>query len=379
MGQPESWGQGPYAAQGFSVGSNGTPGFGPIAAGRWNRGNAAVYGDVEFRGAARDWIVGTAARYEHFEDFGGTLNGKISGRVPLSERLALRGSLGTGFRAPTPGQQNAFNVSTQYVPALDDLVNNGTIPSTSAVARLRGGRPLSPERSVNLSVGAVTGGGPFTLTADYFRIDLSDRLTLSRSFALEAAEVDGLLAEGITSAGDLASFRFFTNDLETRTQGLDLVTAWTPSALGGATTLSFLFNYTDTVATDFNPALLNPDRIADRIRLLEEALPDTRWTAAIDQRVGPGALLARVSYYGGWYDRRDVRRYRGKPTVDLEVAWPLGDAVRLTVGARNLVNTYPDENPNAGRLGNRYPPSTPFGFNGGFYYTRLDYSWRAAD
>ena len=379
LGEPESWSQGPYAAQGFSVGSNGTPGFGPIAAGRWNRGNAAVYGDVEFRGAARDWIVGTAARYEHFEDFGGTLSGKLSGRVPLSERLALRGSLGTGFRAPTPGQQNAFNVSTQYVLALDDLVNNGTIPSTSAVAGLRGGRPLSPERSVNLSVGAVTGGGPFTLTADYFRIDLSDRLTLSRSFALEAAEVDGLLAEGITSAGDLASFRFFTNDLETRTQGLDLVTAWTPSALGGATTVSFLFNYTDTVATDFNPALLNPDRIADRIRLLEEALPDTRWTAAIDQAVGRGTLLARVSYYGGWYDRRDARRYRGKPTVDLEAAWPLRDAVTLTVGARNVLNTYPDMNPNADRLGNRYPPSTPFGFNGGFYYTRLGYSWRAAD
>ena len=379
LGEPDSWGQGPYAAQGFSVGSNGTPGFGPIAAGRWNRGNAAVYGDVEFRGAARDWIVGTAARYEHFEDFGGTLNGKLSGRVPLSERLALRGSLGTGFRAPTPGQQNAFNVSTQYVLALDDLVNNGTIPSTSAVARLRGGRPLSPERSVNLSVGAVTGGGPFTLTADYFRIDLSDRLTLSRSFALEAAEVDGLLAEGITSAGDLASFRFFTNDLETRTQGLDLVTAWTPSALGGATTVSYLFNYTATVATDFNPALLNPDRIADRIRLLEEALPDTRWTAAIDQTMGSGTLLARVSYYGGWYDRRDTRRYRGKPTVDLEVTWPVSDAVTLTVGARNVLNTYPDMNPNADRLGNRYPPSTPFGFNGGFYYTRLGYSWRAAD
>ncbi len=378
-GQPESWSQGPYAAQGFSVGSNGTPGFGPIASGRWNRGNAAVYGDVEFRGAARDWILGTAARYEHFADFGATLNGKLSGRVPLSGRVALRGSLGTGFRAPTPGQQNAFNVSTQYVLALDDLVNNGTIPSTSAVARLRGGRSLTPERSVNISVGAVAGGGPFTLTADYFRIDLSDRLTLSRSFALDTAEVDRLLAEGITSAGDLANFRFFTNDLETRTQGLDVVTAWAPPALGGATTISVLFNYTDTLATDFNPALLNPDRIADRIRLLEEALPDTRWTAAVDQAVGRGTLLARLSYYGGWYDRRDVRRYRGKPTVDLEVAWPVSDAVALTLGARNILNTYPDENPNARRLGNLYPPSTPFGFNGGFYYTRLDYRWRAAD
>ena len=379
MGEPDSWREGPYAAQGFSVGSNGTPGFGPIAAGAWSRANAAVYGDVELRGASRDWVIGTAARYEHFADFGATVNGKLSGRVPLSGRVALRGSLGTGFRAPTPGQQNAFNVSTQYVLALDDLVNNGTIPSTSAVARLRGGRALLPERSVNLSVGVAAGGGPFTLTADYFRIGLSDRLTLSRSFELDAAEVGGLLAEGVTSAGDLASFRFFTNDLETRTQGLDLVAAWTPPALEGATAISVLFNYTDTAATDFNPALLNPDRIADRIRLLEEALPDTRWNATLDQAVGRGRLLARLSYYGGWFDRRDARRYGGKPTVDLEVAWPVADAVTLTVGSRNILNTYPDENPNAGRLGNLYPPSTPFGFNGGFYYTRLNYRWGTAD
>jgi len=379
LGQPESWQQGPYAAQGFSVGSNGTPGFGPIAAGTWNRANAAVYGDVELRGAARDWMVGTAARYEHFADFGATLNGKLSARVSVSERVALRGSLGTGFRAPTPGQQNAFNVSANYVIELDDLVNNGTIPSTSAVARLRGGRPLTPERSVNVSVGAVAEGGPFTVTADYFRIDLADRLTLSRFFALEAGEVEGLLAEGVTSAGDLSNFRFFTNDLETRTQGVDVVAAWTPPALGGATALSFVFNHTDTAATRFNPALLNPDRIVNRIRLLEEALPDTRWSAAVDQSVGRGTLLARLSYYGGWYDRRDTHRYRGKPVVDLELAWPLDDDLALAVGARNVLDTYPDMNPNAGRLGNRYPPSTPFGFDGGFYYTRLDYRWGTAD
>ncbi len=379
VGQPESWQQGPYAAQGFSVGSNGTPGFAPIAAGTWNRANAAVYGDVELRGASRDWMVGTAARYEHFADFGATLNGKLSARVPVSERVALRGSLGTGFRAPTPGQQNAFNVSANYVIELDDLVNNGTIPSTSAVARLRGGRPLTPERSVNLSVGAVAEGGPFTVTADYFRIDLADRLTLSRFFALEAAEVEGLIAEGVTSAGDLSNFRFFTNDLETRTRGVDVVAAWTPPALGGATALSFVFNHTDTAATHFSPALLNPDQIVDRIRLLEEALPDTRWSAAVDQSVGRGTLLARLSYYGGWYDRRDTHRYRGKPVVDLELAWPLGNAVSLAAGARNVLDTYPDLNPNAGRLGNRYPPSTPFGFDGGFYYTRLDYRWGAAD
>ena len=376
LGQPESWRQGAYAAQGFSVGSNGSPGFSPIAAGRWDRANAAVYGDVELRGE-RGWVVGAAARLERYEDFGATLNGKLSGRVPLSGRVALRGSLGTGFRAPTPGQQNAFNVSTQYIFALDDLVNNGTIPSTSAVARLRGGRPLTPERSVNVSVGAVAGGGPFTLTADYFRIDLSDRLTLSRLFALDATETDGLLAEGITSAGNLANFRFFTNDLETRTQGLDLVTAWTPPSLGGATAIGLVFNYTDTTATDFNPALLNPDQLADRIRLLEEALPNTRWNATVNQAVGRGTLLGRLGYYGGWFDRRDDRRYRGKPILDVEATWPVSDAVSLTLGSRNVLNTYPDENPHPGRLGNRYPPSTPFGFSGGFYYVRLNYGWRA--
>ena len=376
LGQPESWRQGPFAAQGFSVGSNGSPGFSPIAAGRWSRANAAVYGDVELRGE-RGWVLGAAARLERYEDFGATLNGKLSGRVPLSGGVALRGSIGTGFRAPTPGQQNAFNVSTQYIAALDDLVNNGTIPSTSAAARLRGGRPLTPERSVNLSVGAVAGDDPFTLTADYFRIDLSDRLTLSRLFALDPREVDRLLAEGITSAGNLANFRFFTNDLETRTQGLDLVTAWTPPSLDGATAISLVFNYTDTAATDFNPALLNPDQLADRIRLLEEALPNTRWNATVHQAVGRGTVLGRLGYYGGWFDRRDDRRYRGKPVVDVEATWPVTQSVSLTLGSRNVLNTYPDENPNPGRLGNRYPPSTPFGFSGGFYYLRLNYRWRA--
>ncbi len=379
LGQPESWRQGPYAAQGFSVGSNGTPGFSPIAAGRWSRASAAVYGDVELRGE-RGWVVGAAARLERFADFGATVNGKLSGRLPLSGQVALRGSLGSGFRAPTPGQQNAFNVATQYVFALDDLVNNGTIPSTSGVARLRGGRPLEPERSVNVSVGAVAGGeGPFTLTADYFRIDLSDRLALSRLFALEATEVDRLLAEGITSARNLANFRFFTNDLETRTQGLDLVTAWTPPSLGGRTAIGVLFNYTDTAATDFNPALLNPDQLADRIRLLEEALPNTRWSATVNQSVGRGTLLGRLSYYGSWFDRRDVRRYPGRAILDVEATWPVSDAVWLTIGGGNVLNTYPDENPDPGRLGNRYPPSTPFGFSGGFYYVRLGYRWQTAD
>ena len=143
MGQLESFRIGPLAPQGFSAASNGFPGFSEIAAGKWNRSNYAVYGDVEFQGDDDAWTAGGALRFEDFQGFGGTLNGKVSARLRLVESFSLRSSLSTGFRAPTPGQSNAFNVSTQFDLALMDLVNNGTIPSTSAVARLRGGNPCN--------------------------------------------------------------------------------------------------------------------------------------------------------------------------------------------------------------------------------------------
>ena len=149
-----------------------------------------------------------------------------------------------GFRAPTPGQQNAFNVSTQFDSGLMKLVNNGTIPSTSQVAALRGGQPLDPETSMNYTAGLVLDGTVFNLTADYYRIDVSDRIALTQVFALAPEEVDALVAEGIASAGNLANFRFFTNDFSTRTQGMDLVATYVPMALRGQATFNFVFNRT---------------------------------------------------------------------------------------------------------------------------------------
>ena len=151
LGQRQSWEVGPYAAQGFSAGSNGFSGYSPQAAGRWNRSNFAAYGDVELSGAEDRWTVGTAVRIENFEDFGTTVNGKLSGRYRLAEPFSLRASLSSGFRAPTPGQQNGFNLATVFDPTLGDLVERGTVPSIFPMARLRGGEPLKPETSVNTS------------------------------------------------------------------------------------------------------------------------------------------------------------------------------------------------------------------------------------
>ena len=370
IGETASWEIGPFAAQGFSSGSNGFPGFSDIAAGGWHRTNFAAYGDLEARARDDRWTLGTALRAERFEDFGTTANWKVAARYELADALAVRGSASTGFRAPTPGQQNAFNVSTQFDRELRELVNNGTIPSTSPVAAFKGGEPLDAERSVNASVGVVVDAGAFSLSADYFRVGVSDRLALSRVFALTEAEAEQLISEGITSAKNLANFRFFTNEFETRTQGVDIVASFAPAGLGDAE-LSLAFNHTATRVTDHNPDVLNRTRIEQ----LEDALPGTRWTAGARRGWGGVSVLGRLSYYAGWFDSRDDRSYPGEYLVDLEAHYAVTESAMLTFGAQNALNRYPEENPEAARAGNRYSPGTPFGASGGFYYVKAGIGW----
>ncbi len=379
-GEPASWTVGPYGrGQSFSAGSNGFFGYGPLAEGQWDRRNVAAYGDVELNGADGRWTVGSAVRIERFEDFGATTNGKVSARVGF-----VRASVSSGFRAPTPGQQNGFNISTIFDPALGDLVNNGTIPSISPVAALRGGVPLQPEQSVNYTAGVAFDTGPFNLTADYFRINVSDRIGITSNFTLTEAEIDGLLAEGIDSARDLRTFRFFTNAFSTATQGIDLVTTFTPLALRGNTTISAVFNYTDTEVTDNEMGLLGNRRIAE----FAYALPRTRWNVGINQRFGRVNFLGRVNYFGGWYDYDsgfaqgflpsggiEQGFFDGQPIVDVEFGIALGGGTTLAVGGQNTFNTYPQVTARAMSVGEKYSEYTPWGFNGAYYYVRINYDW----
>ncbi len=371
IGQLESYQIGPLADQGFSAASNGFPGFGDIAAGSWSRSNYAVYADVERNGNDDKWTIGAAVRFEDFEDFGTTTNGKLAGRVRLNDLWQLRGSVSTGFRAPTPGQSNAFNVSTEFDLVIMDLVNNGTIPSSSRVAQLRGGEPLTAEESTSIAVGAVYQGGPWTFTADYFQIDLEDRLTVTQLFSLTPEEVDDLIAEGITSAGNLANFRFFTNDFDTETSGIDVVTTYVPQALGGNTNFSLLFNLTETEVTKFNPATLD----ATRIRELQEGLPEIRWNLSANHKWDNGLrVLGRLSYYDDWFDSEDGNVYSGKSLFDVEAAYAMDNGLTLTLGGQNVLDETPDVNPGArSGVGNLYSQFSPFGFNGAFWYAKLGY------
>ena len=383
-GSTESWTEGPLATQGFTPGSNGFTGFGPLTEGEWNRNNLAAYGDLEIREPDGLWTFGVAGRVERFSDFGTTVNGKVAGRVSASENLGLRASVSTGFRAPTPGQQNAFNITTIYDPAIMDLTNNGTIPSTSPLAMSFGGEPLTPEKSMNLAVGTVYADGPFSLSMDFFQIRVSDRLTTSADRTLTRAEIEQLIAEGIIRPGGvLARFRFFINDFETRTDGIDLVGAYEiEGASGSTTTFSSAWNWTRTSVTDFNEETLT----SHRIRILEGGLPNVRGNLAVNRAFAGGSrVLVRGSYWGGYFDGEQpyyvsnpdsTIDYPARILFDVETARTFARRWTLTVGAQNVLNTYPEEYPGAAAgVGNRFGQFTPFGFNGGLYYTRVGYSW----
>jgi iron complex outermembrane recepter protein len=372
-GQVESWDFGPLAPQGFSAASNGFPGFSDQIAGSWSRSNYAVYSDVEWR-ITDPWQVDLAVRWEDFEDFGTTTNGKIATNYRFSDSFAIRGSWSTGFRAPTPGQSNAANVTTQFDPVLQELVNQGTIPPTNPVALLRGGEALEPEESQNFSVGAILEFGNFTMTVDFYQIEVDDRIAVSQDFELTPAEVALLVASGVTSAANLQTFRFFTNDFDTETKGVDIVATYGANLFGGDSTLSLAFNNNQTEVTRYNPDTLN----ANRIRQLEEGLPETRWSLTGTQSWGPLRLLARVSQYDSWYDNEDGRVYDGGNLIaDAEVAYTVKDSLTFILGAQNVFDEYPEENPGgAAGAGNKYSQYAPFGFNGGFWYGRLTYSFK---
>lgn len=371
VGQIESFVIGPLAGQGFSSASNGFPGFSDIAGGTWSRKNVAAYIDGEWK-ISNDWSAGVAFRWEDFDDFGSTVNSKISSRYEVNKNFALRGSFNTGFRAPTPGQSNAFNVSTQFDLVKRELVNNGTIPSTHPVALLRGGKPLDAETSVNYSFGAIFDVESTNFSVDYFSITVEDRLAVSQNFSLTQPEINALVASGITSAANLQNFRFFTNDFETETSGVDIVASRTMKQFGGKTDINVAFNHTSTKVKSFNPATLD----AGRIRQLESALPSSRYSITANHFVAPWRFLARLSYYGDWYDSEDGRDYKGKFVVDLEAAYKFNKNLSLVIGAQNAFDQTPDENPDAAAgVGNKYSQFSPFGFNGGFMYTRVKWDF----
>ena len=370
-GQTESWDFGPLADQGFSAGSNGFSGFSSDIAGSWDRINTAVYLDLEADVTER-WVVGTAVRYEDYDDFGSTTNGKFSTHFNVTDWLGIRGTFSTGFRAPTPGQQNASNTSTVFDTALNELINTGIIPPNSIVAQQRGGKELKEETSDNYTAGLVVQWEDLAVTIDYYNIELSDRIAVSQEFVLSPAEQQALVDAGFTGAANISTFQFFVNDFDTTSEGVDVVVTYAMEMFGGSTDFNLAWNHNEVTVDDFDPALIDPPRIKE----MEEGLPENRVNFGATHINGNWRFSLMNNWTDEWFDSEDDVTYDAYMINSLEVAYSFDNGITVTGGGNNFLDETPDDNKGAAAgVGNKYSQFAPLGFNGAFWYGRVAYNF----
>ena len=374
--------------QGFGIGSNGFPGYKPASAGEWGRGNWAVYVDVETQ-ATDQLLLALAARYEDFTDFGSTFDGKLSGRFELTDSIAIRGSFSSGFKAPTVGQNNVINVTTAY--ASGGLEDQATLPPSNPISIQLGATLLKPEQSVNQSLGIVGQlGNDLYVTLDYFNVRLRDRISTTSALPLTEQDINVLLAQGVSDASSFSSAKYFTNDFDTTTQGIDFVVNYHTILADIDTQFIFAYNWTDTQVdrvtlynrvSDKGEVFQESNLTAQRIHMIEDNLPGQRANFTVKQQYGNLHTLVRLNYFDAFYeDHLDASAgldidSSEQYLVDVELSYAIDSSFILALGAKNLFNHNPDVNPYYGLVGAKYPPTSPTGINGGFYYLRASYQF----
>ncbi len=343
------------------AGSSVFPGFAPTDASDHGRTNVGAYLDLESQ-LTKQFLANVAGRFEHYSDFGQRFTGKVALRYQPAQRFALRAAASTGFRA----------------------IQVGNFPVDNEASRLFGAKPLKEETSFNLSAGfAFTPQDNLTFTVDYFRITIDNRILLGATFG------DSVSAAILDSAGfaGIGAVQFFTNGLDTRTNGADLTGDYHVPAGRGMLDLTAAVNYTKNKITRVDPLpQILQGRPTDLTSILdlvtkvgiEEERPDWRGTVTAQYTVGRVHGLGRVSYYGGFASAQpsftDRETYGGKTLFDAEVGYHFSD-VNLAIGARNLFDVYPDK-PKAefNNNDNTFPwaAASPFGYNGRYLYVRAE-------
>jgi iron complex outermembrane receptor protein len=366
-----------------SPGSQVFSGFLPSTAADESRGNTGAYIDLE-TDLTKQLLVNAAARFEDYSDFGSQVSSKLAVRFQPATQLVLRGALSTGFRAPALAQSFYGSRITNF--RLDPATGRqapfevGIFPVSDPVAQALGAKPLEPETSVNVSGGfAWSPGDRFSVTVDGYLINLNDRILLTGFIGGDS--VEAILASKhlpITSA------QYFTNIIDTRTKGVDLTGNY-HTIVGGAgvLTLNAGVNYTTNAIVGQRPLPAQLEgtgaELVDKFARIqiEKERPDWRGTLTAEYARAQMNFLARTSYYGKFHSAPGLcddcdQQFGGKTLVDVEVGRRFG-SVRWAVGARNLFDTFPDQN----SLDNGYgifpwAGASPFGYNGRFVYTRAE-------
>lgn len=381
-GEPDSYRDGGVPNQGggrAAIGAQVFPGFRPSNEVDESRTSTALYLDLEGDVATRVRL-GVAGRFEHFTDFGDTLDGKLTVRVQPAKALVLRAGFSTGFRAPSLGQSffsstatNFLNVAGQGLVPFESL----TLPVGSPAARVLGAQDLKPEDSVHLSGGIVYSPTErFDLTVDVYKVQIDDRIVLSGNFT--GARVTALLLPfGANSA------RFFTNAIDTDTKGVDVTANYRLGlGSGGDLRLQAGFNYTETKIVAQRPT---PSQLAgfeqvlfDRIerRRIECGQPKNNLRLSGDWRKGRWGLNARTARYGEFCsftaNVADDQTYDARWLTDLELAYR-AERYSLALGAQDAFNTLPERNITANSFNGiqTFPSHAPSGMNGRALYGKL--------
>ncbi|OWK29997.1 TonB-dependent receptor plug domain-containing protein [Sphingomonas mucosissima] len=412
---------GPNAGRPGPIGSQPGPSNGPDDRASIDRNSVAAYAELEKQFFDRLLLSG-AVRHEHYSDFGDTTNFKVASRLGLFGGFALRGSYNTGFRAPALAQ-SGYNAS-------NTLILNGTqaIVRVAAVdnpaARLAGASDLKPEKSRNVSVGAVFEASGFTATLDAYRIKVRDRIAISSTF--QDARLTNFLAANGQSG--FAALSFLTNAVDTSTQGIDLVMNYRHRFGDGSQfsgTLAGNYNKTEFDRISGTPTPIAALGIATPLFDLtqqlrfSDSLPRDKITLDLNYARGPFTLSVTNTRYGRvstvallnrtpaqvaalvpGYDVQlspassnatnsdIIQRFGAKVLTDVELGWQVTPALRLSAGAQNLFDLYPDENiastvasveagtngaDNAGTQ--PYNAISPFGFNGRSVFVRAGLSF----
>lgn len=364
-----------------SGGASGFPGFQPSNAGAHSRHDIAAYASLEGQ-VTKAFSASAALRAEHYNDFGSATSAKLSGRYVLSPAVALRGTVSTGFRAPSLAQQYFATTSTNLINGA--LVDAGTFPVESAPAAALGAKPLKAEKSRNVSLGLLLQPlAQWQTTVDVYQIDIDDRVLLSANLTLPAALRAQLAAQGVlVSAG-----RYFTNALDTRTRGVDIVSTWQQDWGGagrGQYTVAYNHNKNSIRHVDENPAILTANNLEliDRVSLARATIgsPKDKLVLGAEHRWGPWIGRAAASRYGSFVIRQsnaaNDQTFGPAWLLDLSAGWEQG-AWSLSAGVDNVTDRYPDRVITANAIGGilAYNQFSPFGANGRQYYAKAGYRW----
>lgn len=377
-------------------GIQGFPGFSPNEEVDDGRHSAAVYFDAETNLSER-FLVGGAVRFEDYSDFGNTTTGKLSARFDANESFAIRGTVATGFRAPGV-QQLFYSQRSTNLNAEGVLTDTLTARQDSNVTRAFGIEPLQEETSASGTLGFVfSPGDRFSLTMDVFRIDIDDRIIFSSNIQPESVGGNGQpcapdnancpIREILDPIG-VGQVLFFTNAIDTRTTGLDVVANHGTEFAGGARldlTALLHFNKTEVKDRRSQSPILSPEQLFDdtQVTLVEEGQPRVHHVLQAVYEDGPWRWTARGNYYGSvsgeGFTPGAKHTWGGKALFDLGVRYSVSEDLHVTVGGNNIFDEYPDEwDRDTGapfpQMGFKYGWETmPFGMNGGSWYVRADY------